>query len=265
MTAARERLVDRTGLFSRLMGLGALLLLAVAASVDPSSTPTASAVALPARPPARFADQFPAYPGTRFIPMGVIDANGTPFELSVATSEATPSQVVEFFGREFQKAGSHPDFEGGAEEATVSYYDSATGALVSVHALPTVAGGKKATLIVSSIAEGPDRLKLSTETPTSLPTKDGTVTVMRLDERTLSSGTSTITQIVPGTPAEVAETWRAQVRDLGWSVVESRTGENKVQMLHLVREGERAMVTISPMVKEGEPESVVATVMEKTP
>jgi hypothetical protein len=274
-----KSLTDRTGALTRAVALGGLLLLVATAATlrEPPPAPPAAEPAplpqdLPPVPPVpqagsgRVQRLFPAYPKATVIPMGRLEANGNPMEMAYFETQSPAPEVLEFYAREFRRRGhrvvTQPDGAGGG---AVNYYDSTRGALISVTAIG--AGDKPPrTLVFPSIVDAPEGIHLRSNVPASLPRAPGAMTVMRIDDRNPgpSEGNITVTEVASGTPSMLADFYLAQFRERGFSQVESRSQAHGVEVRDFERPGERVSLSISPVAKDGLPESLVTAVLEQT-
>jgi hypothetical protein len=231
------------------------------------------AVVAPAPPPAlppgksRVDKLFPVYPGARFSSMGKLEANGNPMEMSYFHTSSPAGEVLEFYRQEFRKRGYHvvtePDGDGGG---AVNYYDPVMGALISVTAVGMGSGREARTMVFPSIVEAPQGVHLAASAPESLPQPPGAVTVLRVDDQNAgrSEGSATVTQVAHGTPQMVADFYRKEMAARGFAQSEGRTSKG-VEMLDFDRAGEHVSLSVSPVNKEGLPQSLVTLVMERAP
>ncbi|MFP2910520.1 hypothetical protein ACLESD_36875, partial [Pyxidicoccus sp. 3LFB2] len=209
---------------------------------------------------------FPAYPKATVIPMGRLEANGNPMEMAYFETPSPAPEVLEFYAREFRRRGhrvvNQPDGAGGG---AVNYYDATRGALVSVTAIGM--GGKEPrTMVFPSIVDAPEGVHLRSTVPDSLPRAPGAMTVLRVDDRNPgpTEGNTTVTEVAHGTPRMLADFYLAQLQGRGFSQVESRSGAHGVELRDFERPGERISLSVSPVAKEGVPESLVTLVLERT-
>ncbi|NPC70804.1 hypothetical protein HPP05_13710 [Corallococcus exiguus] len=275
-------LTDRTGALTRWLGLGGLLALVATAVV--LKDPPAPATALPAKPPSQpevalppappFPDAgvgklmrvMPSFPGAVMVPMGRLMTNGSPMEMSYFDTDHPPGEVLEYYAREFRLRGrnivTQDDGSGGG---SVNYYDERLGALVAVTTI-RAGGATTRTLVFPSLVEAPEGIHLQGTAPASLPQPPGVVTVLRLDEGSggASAGSTTLTQVAHGTPAMLAEFYRAQMPSRGYMPSGGRLAKG-VELLEFERPGERLSLTLSPLDKDGPPESLITFVMERAP
>jgi hypothetical protein len=260
-------------------GLGGLLLLVATAATlrepppEPAAPPAPEPV--PAMPPppmpqagtGRIDSLFPAYPGARVTPMGLMEANGNPMEMAYFETPEPVGQVLDFYAREFRRRGQRvvqqPDGSGGG---AVNYYDERRGALVSVTAIGVGTAEQPRTMVFPSIVEAPEGIHLHGTAPDTLPRPPGALTVLRLDDRNPgpSEGSTTLTEMAQGTPQMLAGFYREQFAARGYTQVDSRSGRNGVEHLDFRGEGERLTISVSPVSKQGQPESLVTVVLERT-
>lgn len=265
MQAQASPIKDRTWAWTRWVGLGALVLLAVSSA----AAPTAATALGPGHDGVRRADRF----GTRFrpfrgaqpIPMGLFDANGASMELSVFHVAAPAAEVLGHYARQFAEGDRHVERRLGEAQGTVSFYDETIGALIAVHAFERSGAGPRATLVFTSLVEGAEGLQLSAQAPADLPRVEGAVTTLQVAAPGDARGPSTtVTQVVPGESGQVAAEYRAQLLSGGWRPVEERTLKG-VQLIDLEREGGRMSLAVSPMEKDGAAESLVTIVRAGVP
>jgi hypothetical protein len=271
-------LSDRTGNLTRWVGLGGLLLLVATAAMlrEPPPPPVPAPTLAPAFPPpvppvaragtGRMQRLFPDYPKATVIPMGRLEANGNPMEMAYFETTSPAPEVLEFYAREFRKRGhrvvNQPDGAGGG---AVNYYDATRGALVSVTAIG-LGGREPRTMVFPSIVDAPEGVHLKSSVPDSLPRPAGAMTVLRVDDRNPgpSEGSTTVTEVAPGTPSMLAGFYLAQLQERGFSQVDSRSAEHGVELRDFERPGERLSLSLSPVAKDGLPESLVTLVLERT-
>ncbi|MCY1017181.1 hypothetical protein [Pyxidicoccus sp. MSG2] len=270
--------LDRTGTLTRVVGLGGLLLLVATAATlrepppEPTAKPPPSPQDLPPVQPVpqvgsgRMQRIFPEYPKATVIPMGRLEANGNPMEMAYFETPGSAPEVLEFYAREFRRRGhrvvNQPDGAGGG---AVNYYDATRGALISVTAIG-VGGKQPRTLVFPSIVDAPQGVHLKSSVPDSLPRPPGAVTVLRVDDSNPgpAEGSTTVTEVATGTPRMLADFYLEQLRGRGFSQVESRSGAQGVESRDFERPGERISLSISPVSKDGVPESFVTVVLERT-
>jgi hypothetical protein len=275
-------LSDRTGGLTRVIGLGGLVLLAVTAVVmreppPPEPSPSSasavgpSAGAPPVAPPpppaalSRVSKLFPVFPGAHFIPMGQLEANGNPMEMAFFDTRSPASDVLEFYAREFRQRGYRVDTQlDGKGGGAVNYYDPTMGALISVTAIGVGSKHEARTMVFPSIVEAPEGIHLQGSAPEALPQPPGAVTVLRVDDRSPgpSEGSATVTQVAHGTPGMLADFYKEQMAGRGFAQVHRRTVQG-VELLDFERAGERVSLSVSPITKEGLPESLVTVVLER--
>ncbi|NVJ26840.1 MULTISPECIES: hypothetical protein [Myxococcus] len=270
------RLKDRTGGLIRVFGVGGLgLLLALAVTLRepppplPEAEPTPEPPVAPpsvARPmTARFQGAFPSYPQSTTIPMGRMEANGNPMEMAYFETTSPPGEVLEFYAREFRRRGHRTNHKAdGPNAGAVSYYDARLGALVSVTAVG--AGDKKdRTQVFPSIVETPEGVHLQARVPEALPRAPGATTVLRVDDLNPgpSEGSITVTEIAQGTPGTLAEFYRRELGQRGFTQVEARSARHGVEVLGFTRPGERLSLSLSPVQKDGLPETLATVVLEQ--
>lgn len=275
-------LSDRTGALTRWLGLGGLLALVATAALLKDPPPPAPA--LPARPPStpeialppappfpdagvgRVQRVIPPLPGTVMIPLGRLVTNGSPMEMGYFETDHPPGEVLEFYARQFRLRGRHVvTQDDGAGGGSVNYYDDRLGALVAVTTI-RVGGAATRTLVFPSLVEAPEGIHLGGTAPESLPLPPGAVTVLRVDEGSggVSAGSTTLTQVAHGTPQMLAEFYRAQLPPRGY-VPSGRRLARGVEVLEFERPGERLALTLSPLDKDGPPESLITFVLERAP
>jgi hypothetical protein len=260
-------------------GLGGLLLLVATAAtlrepppepLVPPAPPEAVPAPVPPMPQAgtgRIPNLFPAYPGARVTPMGQMEANGNPMEMAYFETPDPLGQVLDFYAREFRRRGHHvvqqPDGSGGG---AVNYYDERRGALVSVTAVAMGTAEQPRTMVFPSIVEAPEGVHLQGSAPDTLPRPPGALTVLRVDDRNpgTSGGSTTLTEVAHGTPKMLASFYREQFAARGYTLVKAPAGQNGVELLDFRGDGERLTVSVSPVTKQGEPESLVTVVLERT-
>ncbi len=259
------KLAERTGAGRRLLGFGALMAVVAAAALDASAPPARAAgeAQLDSLRRSRLGEVFPAYPGTTQIPMGMLDANENAMEMAFFETRDPPGEVLAFFGRAFEARGQHVEYVGEDEGGTVSYYDSSLGQLVSLHVMLSGDPNSRRTLVFPSIVDAPDGVSLSAAPIEALPTPEGASAVLRLDDRSMgrTGGARTMTQIAPGSPAELAAFYRETLPERGFALSSTRT-EAETQVLEFGGELGNLSLTISPLATEGKPESVIAIIME---
>ncbi|RKH66243.1 hypothetical protein [Corallococcus aberystwythensis] len=272
-------LTDRTGTFTRWLGLGGLLALVATAVVlkdpppapaEPRAAPSGPQVALPPAPPlpepagSRVRRVFPPFPGAVVIPMGRLEANGSPMELGYFETDHPPGEVLEFYAREFRLRGRNiVTQDDGAGGGAVNYYDERLGAMVSVTTI-RVGGATTRTLVFPSLVEAPEGIHLQGTAPASLPQPPGAVTVLRVDEQGTgrNAGSTTLTQVAHGTPRMLAEFYQAQMPSRGYKPSSQRLSKG-VEMLDFERSGERVSLSLAPLDKDGPPESLITFVVER--
>lgn len=277
-------LSDKTGNLTRVVGFGGLMLLVVTAVVlrEPPPAPpgadgsganvAAVAPTLPPAPPlpptrTRVDKLFPVYPGAHFASMGNMEANGNPMEMSYFDTASPAGDVLAFYREEFRKRGYHvvtePDGDGGG---AVNYYDPVMGALIAVTAVGVGSGRDTHTMVFPSIVEAPQGVHLAASAPESLPQPPGAMTVMRVDDRNSghTQGSSTVTQVAHGTPQMVADFYKTEMAARGFKQNESRNAKG-VEMLDFERAGEHVSLSVSPVQKEGLPQSLITLILEQVP
>jgi hypothetical protein len=263
-------------------GLGGLLLLVATAATlrEPPPEPTplpepvaAQPVSLAPVPPVpqagtgRIQSLFPSYPKARVVPMGQLEANGNPMEMAYFETPDSMGEVLDFYAREFRRRGhrvvQQPDGAGGG---AVNYYDPQRGALVSVTAMAVGSAAQPRTMVFPSIVEAPEGIHLQGSAPASLPRPPGAMTVLRVDDVNpgSSGGSTTLTEVAHGTPRVLAGFYREQFAARGYTQVESRSGKDGVELLDFRGDGERLTISVSPVAKDGQPESLVTVVLERT-
>jgi len=210
----------------------------------------------------------PVYPGSTFTPMGLLEANGNKMEMGFFEAKAPITEVVDFYMREFGKRGhrvvQQPADNGGA---TVNYYDPTLGMLVAITATPKDTGrGEPRTVVFPSVTAAPDGILLKAQVPEGLPSPEGLVNVMRVDDHSSgpAKGSTTMTQVAQGTPALLAAFYRREMGTRGYTVVGS-SSSTRVEVLDFERPGKRVSITISPLSDETNTESVISTVVENRP
>ncbi|RKG79294.1 hypothetical protein D7W79_10635 [Corallococcus exercitus] len=276
-------LSDHTGALTRWLGLGGLLALVATAVVLkdppapsrelPAKPPSQPEIALPPAPPfpdagvGRLMRIMPSFPGVTMVPMGRMMTNGSPMEMGYFETDHPPGEVLEYYAREFRLRGrnivTQDDGSGGG---SVNYYDDRIGALVAVTTL-RVGGATTRTLVFPSLVEAPEGVHLQGTPPESLPQPPGVVTVLRLDEGSGaggSAGSTTLTQVAHGTPAMLAEFYRSQLPSRGYMPSGGHLARG-VELLEFERPGERLSLTLSPIDKDGPPESLITFVLERAP
>lgn len=276
-----KRLSDRTGTFTRVVGLGGLLLLVATAATlrepppepAPPPPPPSAPQAVEPVPPVpqagtgRIERLIPAYPNARAVPMGQLEANGNPMEMAYFETESPIGEVLDFYAREFRRRGhrvvQQPDGEGGG---AVNYYDPQRGALVSVTVMSSGTREAPRTMVFPSIVDAPEGLHLQGRAPDSMPRPPGAMTVLRVDDKSpgRSEGSTTLTEVAHGTPQMLAGFYREQFAAKGYTQVGSRSGQNGVEHLDFQGAGERLSISVSPVAKDGVPESLVTVVLERT-
>jgi len=272
-----NRLSDRTGATTRMVGFGGLLLLVLTAATlreppsERSAAPERASEPLPPPAPlappgsARMQGLFPAFPRTTLIPMGRLEANGNPMEMGFFETPNPPGEVLEFYARDFRRRGRRvthqPDGAGGG---VVNYYDEMRGALVSVTAIG-MGGQPPRTLVFPSIVDTPQGIHLQPHAPAAIPRPPGALTVLRVDDRNTgpSEGSMTLTEVAHGAPGTLAAFYREAFSERGYAQTQARTGANDVELLTFERSGERLSVSLSPVVKDGPPESLITVVLER--
>ncbi|MGE6762926.1 hypothetical protein ACQKGO_33255 [Corallococcus interemptor] len=275
-------LSDRTGALTRWLGLGGLLALVATAALLkdppppapelPARPPSTPEIALPPAPPfpdagvGRVQRVIPPFPGETLIPLGRLVTNGSPMEMGYFETDHPPGEVLEFYARQFRLRGRHiVTQDDGAGGGSVNYYDDRLGALVAVTTI-RVGGAATRTLVFPSLVEAPEGIHLGGTAPESLPQPPGVVTVLRVDEGSggLSAGSTTLTQVAHGTPQMLAEFYRAQLPSRGYAPSGRRLARG-VEVLEFERRGERLALTLSPLDKDGPPESLITFVLERAP
>ena len=271
-------LTDHTGALTRWLGLGGLLALIATAVLLKDPPPQAPAptprpvVDLPPAPPLpssgadRVQRVFPPFPGATMVPMGRLETNGSPMEMGYFETDHPPSEVLEFYAREFRLRGRDiVTQEDGAGGGAVNYYDAKLGALVSVTTIRS-GGAMPRTLVFPSLVEAPEGIHLQGTAPASLPQPPGAVTVLRVDERGSgpTAGSTTLTQVAHGTPQMLVAFYREQLPARGFTVMDGRTARG-VELLEFQRPGERLSLSLSPVAKDGLPESLITLVIERAP
>ncbi|WP_404363367.1 hypothetical protein ACIHQR_25135 [Corallococcus coralloides] len=275
-------LTDHTGALTRWLGLGGLLALVATAALlkdppppadaPPLKRPATPEVALPPAPPfpdagvGRVQRVFPPFPGAVMVPMGRLVTNGSPMEMGYFETDHPPGEVLEFYAREFRLRGRHiVTQDDGAGGGSVNYYDERLGALVAVTTI-RAGGATTRTLVFPSLVEAPEGIHLQGTAPASLPQPPGAVTVLRVDEGSggVSANSTTLTQVAHGTPQMLAEFYRAQMPSRGYAPAGRRLARD-VEVLEFERPGERLSLTLSPLDKDGPPESLITFVMERAP
>ncbi|MCE9673055.1 hypothetical protein LY474_35140 [Myxococcus stipitatus] len=273
-------LSDRTGALTRVLGLGGLLLLVATAATLREPPPPAPPAPEPPPPPAplapppyaeamsqRFRGAIPPYPNTKLIPMGRMAANGNPMEMAYFETTDAASEVLEFYAREFRKAGHRLANESdGAGGGALSYYDAKRGALISITTIG-VGGPTPRTRVFPSIVEAPQGIHLQARAPDRLPRAPGATTMLRVDDHTPgpSKDSTTVTEVAQGTPQSLSAFYRQQFEARGYTRVESRDAAHGVALLDFVKPGERVSLSLSPVGKQGQPETLVTVVLEQTP
>ncbi|WP_395837143.1 hypothetical protein [Cystobacter fuscus] len=274
---------DKTGKVPRALGLvGVLALIATVMWMpEPPPEPEAEvleplppqAQQLPEPPPPRPTETVqrlrrivPVFPGAHLVPMGQLQANGNPMEMGFFEVRTSAREVMDFYVQQFEQRGrqvvEQPDGSGGG---AVNYYDEKLGALVTVNVM---AGGTQVsprTRVFPAIIEAPEGIHLKAEPPAVLPQPEGLVTVLRVDDQNPgpAQDSATLTQLARGTPRELASFYRKEMAVRGYSAVGGHSGKD-VEELDFERRGERVSLTLSAMrTKEGNPETIIAVVMEK--
>lgn len=272
-------LTDHTGALTRWLGLGGLLALIATAVLlkdpppaAPAPAPRPGVVDLPPAPPLpssgaeRVRRVFPPFPGATMVPMGRLETNGSPMEMGYFETDHPPGEVLEFYAREFRLRGRDiVTQEDGAGGGAVNYYDAKLGALVSVTTIRS-GGAAPRTLVFPTLVEAPEGIHLQGTAPASLPQPPGAVTVLRVDERGSgpTAGSTTLTQVAHGTPQMLVAFYREQLPARGFTVVDGRTARG-VELLEFQRPGERLSLSLSPVAKDGLPESLITLVIERAP
>ncbi|MCP3102130.1 hypothetical protein LZ198_24995 [Myxococcus sp. K15C18031901] len=272
---------DRTGAVTRVMGLGGLLLLVATAATlrepppaNPSPAPAPARALEPVTAPPhaevlskRFQGVIPAYPRTKLTPMGRMSANGNPMEMAFFETTDAADDVLEFYAREFRKAGHHlanePDGAGGG---AVSYYDAKRGAIISVTAIG-LGGAKPLTQVFPSIVEAQQGVHLQARAPASLPRPPGAMTMLRVDDHTPgpSKDSITVTEVAQGTPRALSDFYVKQFETRGYTLTEAPSFTQGVAYLDFIKPGERVSLSLSPVDTEGAPQTLVTVVLEQTP
>ena len=279
------KLKDRTGWTTRALGFAGLMLIALFAAVTrerPAKPVTEAEAGAPSAPsgvgkagaqagvpefptvPNTVAQVVPRFAGVEMTPMGLLEANGTPMELATFQTEAPAESVLNYYAVAFRREGHRvqvsPDEAGGG---SVSYYDAKLGRMVMVTAIAVGTEKHPRTLVFPSVVAAPRGVHLKAQPPGVLPSPEGVVTVMRVDDRNPgpSGGSTTVTQVARGTPAMLAAYYREEMDRRGYALTENRTVSG-VEMLEFQKPGERISFSISAMKREGTPESVVAVVLE---
>jgi hypothetical protein len=208
----------------------------------------------------------PLFPGAQLVPMGQLQANGNPMEMGFFEVRTSAREVLDFYVQQFERRGrqviEQPDGSGGG---AVNYYDEKLGALVTVNVM---AGGTQVsprTRVFPAIIEAPEGIHLKAEPPSVLPQPEGLVTVLRVDDQNPgpAQDSATLTQIARGSPRELAGFYRKEMAVRGYAAVGGRSDKD-VEVLDFERRGERVSLTLSAMrTKEGNPETIIAVVMEK--
>ncbi|MFP2902866.1 hypothetical protein [Corallococcus sp. 4LFB] len=90
------------------------------------------------------------------------------------------------------------------------------------------------------------------------------MTVLRVDEQGSGRGTgsTTLTQVAHGTPGMLAEFYRARMPSRGYAPSDRRLSKG-VELLDFERPGERVSLSLSPLDKDGPPESLITFVVER--
>ncbi|MFN7133895.1 MAG: hypothetical protein ACK4N5_17600 [Myxococcales bacterium] len=258
-----RHLRDRTGRTTRALGLGTLLLAMTLVAVDPGEPPLAHAAEPP--PPVSatpgFFDTFPEYPGTSAIPMGRLEANASPMEMSHFQTPDLPVDVLGFYAEHFRKRGYHVDIQGDEQRGAVSIYDAALGAMVSVTAFRQE--NVKSTLVFPAVATVPDGMKLEGAQPDDLPRPAGLTTLLRLDDRSggRSEGSISLTQVARGAPEQVAGFYGAELQSAGWER-RSETADKETRRAEYERGGERLNLSFTALEQAGEPETIITVIRE---
>jgi hypothetical protein len=209
----------------------------------------------------------PVYPGSTFTPMGLLEANGNMMEMGFFEAKAPIDEVVDYYMREFGKRGyrvvQQPSDNGGA---TVNYYDATLGMLVAITATPKETGREPRTVVFPSVTAAPDGILLKAQVPDDLPKPEDLVTVMRVDDHSSgpAKGSTTMTQVARGSPAQLSAFYRKEMGTRGYTVVGS-SSSTRVEVLDFERPGQRVSITISPLSGDNHPESVISTVVENHP
>ncbi len=278
------KLSDRTGSVPRMVGVVGVVFLVVTVLVLPEPTPEPAprpaepAMATPEvtvadradpqrlRESSRVRRLVPVFPGSTFTPMGLLEANGNKMEMGFFEAKASLNEVLDFYNREFGKRGrkvvEQPAPNGGA---MVNYYDDTIGALVAVTVTPKGSAKAPRVLVFPSVTAAPDGIFLKAQAPERLPQPEGVMTVMRVDDHSVgpSQGSTTLTQVAPGTPGQLAAYYRKEMGSRGYAVISGRSVVN-TEVLEFERSGERISLSISPMAKDGAAESVITVVTENT-
>lgn len=264
MSTQREpKMVDRSGSRLRMAGAGALLAVTVAAAVIPDSTPARASTEAESNDPLAlrrsdaFRLRFPDYPGAVYTPMGRLEMNGNPTELHTFRSPDSIGRVVNHYARAFSRTGRHVAVDGDETAATVSYYDESMGELIAVHAIKQGDG----TLAFPSIMDASNGLRIAPELPEQLPLAEGAVTVSRVDDHTPgpSAMSSSIAQMLPGTPEEAAVVMEKAMVERGYRSAGDSRGSA------FVKQGEKVTVSYIPVDKPDGAETAVFILLERAP
>lgn len=269
----------------RTVGLAGLVLLVVTVLVLPEPEPPAPPapeppeVATPLPPPQAPGDDperlretsrvrrfVPVYPGATFTPMGLLEANGNKMEMGFFETKASVREVLDYYTRVFGKRGRKVIEQAAANGGgTVNYYDETLGALVAVTASPKGGRGEPRTLVFPSVTAMPDGIFLKGQSVERLPQPPGLVTVMRVDDQTRgpAEGSTTLTQVAPGKPTRLAAYYREEMASRGYTLA-SKSSSPNAEVMDFLGPGERISLTLTPLSKEGEDESVITIVVEKT-
>lgn len=254
---------EKLGALLRAGGAGALVVGALLAVFDPTPQ-KARALDVPGaglRRADRFEKRHGPFPGARLTPMGVLDANGAPMELSVQNTPATVAEVLGHYERLFAQGNRHVDRNGDDEQGVASYYDDQVGALYSVQAIRGGQGREASTTVFTSIVDAPAGVRLAVEPPADFPSPEGLVTVLQIEDPNGSRvANQTVTQVARGEADEVAAYYRQELGARGWTL-EAQSKQGEVSFLEMNRVGSRLQVTISPLVSEAA-ESLVTLVRE---
>jgi len=259
----REQEKDRTFGYLRVLGLGALVALAMAALFEPGDKGASAAgpTLFGVRRADRFQSRHAAFRGLHPTPMGVLDANGAPMELSFFVAHAPAREVLDYYASDFARGGRHVDRQDAEHQGMASYYDESMGALFAVHAIENLTAKERLTLVFASVVDGPERISLAVDPPDDLPVPEGAVTALRVVEPGAGAAT-TWTQIAPGRPAQVAAALKERLAAAGWSGEDSRRGSAQVEALQYRRGPTRLSISIAPLQGSEPPESVLAIVRE---
>jgi hypothetical protein len=186
-------------------------------------------------------------------------------EMGFFEVKAYVREVLDFYTKEFGKRGHVVEQPGANGDAALNYYDASMGLLVSVTVTPSGSAREPKTLVFPSVTAAPDGIFLKAKAVDRLPQPEGVVTVMRVDDKSTgpSEGSTTLTQVARGTPQQLSEYYRREMTARGYAAFEKRS-QGTSEILGFERPGERVSMTLSPVAKDGAPESVVAVIVENT-